>query len=91
MIHKIMVKIRKKIDYIVYDVGKEVYWERSQDSVYGRYSGYYIIKSRIDKNGRVDIYNEDKGMRTVPYYYLDSVEETIKRRERESVRSGLDG
>lgn len=86
MFLKLRKKIRDKVDKKVCGVGQEVYWNNPSDSVYtGYFSGYYTILTRPDKSGYIKIYNEDKGERTVPYYYVDTVEDTKLRRERENI------
>ncbi|PLS19338.1 hypothetical protein CVD28_02680 [Bacillus sp. M6-12] len=52
----------------IYGIGETVFWNNRVDS---SFTGEYIVTSKRDKNGYVHIYNEKKGHRVVPYYYLD--------------------
>lgn len=51
-----------------HDIGRTVFWDNRADS---SFTGEYIITSKRNKKGFVHIYNEKKGNRLVPYYYLD--------------------
>lgn len=51
----------------IHDVGKKVYWDNRNDP---EFTGEYILTSKRDKNGYVEIYNEKVGNRVVPHYYV---------------------
>lgn len=61
-------KLKKWWDYNILDIGKTVYWNNTVDA---SFTGEYTITTKRNKKGFVGIYNEKKGHRTVPYYYLE--------------------
>lgn len=87
---KLKDKIRKMKEDAVnkaHNVGEEVYW----DNIYDKsFRGYYTKLTPSDERGYIKIHNEEKGVRKVPSYYVESVEKTKKRREKENENKMLE-
>lgn len=73
--------MKEKLEHKAHNIGEEVYWG---NKYHKSFRGYYTKLTPVDKNGYIKIHNKDKGERTVPYYYVESVSETKKRREKEN-------
>src|SRR5699024_4937824 len=80
-------KMIEKLENKAHNIGEEVYWD---NKYHKSFRGYYTKLTPVDKNGYIKIHNEEKGVRTVPSYYVESVEETKKRREKENENKMLE-
>lgn len=68
---KIFKNIRKWWLKNIHGVGEKVYWHNKVDE---RFTGEYTQTTKVDKKGYVGIYNDKVGNRTVPYYYIETID-----------------
>lgn len=59
----------------IHGVGRVVYWDNKYDC---RFTGEYIVTTKIDKKGFVGIYNDKVGNRLVPLSYLQEIYSTVR-------------